>query len=141
MKVFLDTNVLLDILIESRPNHLDSTMILRAAEKGAITALLSTQSIIDASYVYTQAGKKPLDRFLAAIELIIGIVEVVPISENDIKAAVRSPFFDDFEDSAQLACSETSGCDVIVTSDRKFRYYSFAPVYTPKGFCDEIFVN
>ena len=141
MKVFLDTNVLLDLLIGSRPNHLDSATILRVAEKGAIKAVISTQSIIDASYVYTQTEKKSIDQFLDAIQLIMGIVEVAPISENDIKAAIRAPFFEDFEDSAQLACSETVGCDIIVTSDRKMRYYTMAPVYPPKSFCKEVFAE
>ena len=139
MKLFLDTNVLLDILMEKRPNHMDSATILRIVEKGVATAVLTTQSIIDASYVYSQREKQSLNQFIEAIDAIMGIVEVEAITEKNISAAMRMPF-NDFEDAAQIACSEMAGCDIIITSDHKFKEYTFAPVYTPKSFCEEVFV-
>lgn len=138
MKLFLDTNVLLDLLLESRPNHLASATILSIVKRGAATAVLTTQSIIDASYVYSQREKLSPDRFIEAIEEIMEMVEIESISEKNIKSAMDSPF-SDFEDAAQIACSEMAGCDIIITSDHKFREYSFAPVYTPKSFCEEVF--
>lgn len=139
MKLFLDTNVLLDVLMENRPNHMDSATILRIVEKGVATAVITTQSIIDASYVYSQREKQSLKQFIKAIDSIMDIVEVEAIMGKNITAAMRMPF-NDFEDAAQIACSEMAGCDIIITSDHKFREYTFAPVYTPKSFCKEVFV-
>lgn len=139
MKLFLDTNVLLDVLMENRPNHMDSATILRIVEKGVATAVITTQSIIDASYVYSQREKQSLKQFIKAIDTIMDIVEVEAITGKNITAAMRMPF-NDFEDAAQIACSEMAGCDIIITSDHKFREYTFAPVYTPKSFCKEVFV-
>lgn len=57
MKLFLDTNVLLDILMDSRPSHLESAVILGLGEKGAAQIVITTQSIVDAVYVFTQKEK------------------------------------------------------------------------------------
>ena len=139
MKLFLDTNVLLDILMDFRPNHDDAAAILKIVKSGVATAVLTTQSIIDASYVYSQREKQSLIQFINAIDEIMDIVEVEAITEKNITAAMRMPF-NDFEDAAQIACSEMAGCDTIITSDHKFKEYTFAPVYTPKSFCKEVFV-
>ena len=98
MKLFLDTNVLLDILMESRANHFDS----------------------------------------ATIRFILSIATIASISENDIKAALRSDI-NDFEDAAQLSCAVDSECDFLISSDRKWKGYTPLPVYTPKEFCDLVF--
>lgn len=138
MKAYLDTNVLLDILMNSREQHMDSATILRVAEKGAIQAFLSTQSIIDAAYVFSQKEKIPVGQFKNAIRTLLGIVNVTSISENNIKAAIRSSF-SDFEDAAQLDCAADTECDVIISSDKKWKDNTGIPVYTPKEFCNLLF--
>ncbi|MBQ8462446.1 MAG: PIN domain-containing protein [Bacteroidales bacterium] len=137
MKVFLDTNVLLDILMESRPRHYDSVTILKMAEKGAIDAYMSSQSIIDASYVFSQNGKMPVSVFKNALRRILSIVRIVPITGDNIKAAILSQN-EDFEDAAQLDCSLDIGSDAIVSADKKMAEFSF-PVYPPTVFCDFMF--
>ena len=138
MKLFLDTNVLLDILMESRANHFDSATILRMAEKGAVQIVISTQSIIDAAYVFTQKEKTSLELFKKAVRFILSIATIASISENDIKAALRSDI-NDFEDAAQLSCAVDSECDFLISSCRKWKGYTPLPVYTPKEFCDLVF--
>ena len=138
MKVFLDTNVLLDVLMESREHHVDSATILRVAEKGVVQAVLSAQSIIDAAYVFSQKEELPIGRFKNAIKLILGIITVTSISENSIKIAIRSDIAD-FEDAAQIGCAGEAECDVIISSDKKWKQYTDIPIYTPKEFCEFIF--
>lgn len=138
MKLFLDTNVLLDILMESRPANYDSSTILQMVENGAVEAVLTTQSIIDASYVYTQQPKNPLGSFKDSIKYILSTVTVSQIDENNIKSAIRDSN-DDFEDAVQIDCAIDAGCDSIISSDRKMKEKSRVPVYTPKEFCDLVF--
>lgn len=138
MKVYFDTNVLLDILMESRTYHYESATLLNLAEKGIIQAVISTQSIIDAAYVFTQAQKSPLEGFKKSMRFILGILTVTSVSENNIKAALRSPM-NDFEDAAQLDCSLDAECDCIISSDRKLKASSPGGIYSPKEFCDLLF--
>ena len=140
MKAFIDTNILLDLLMGSRKNHLNSAIILSVAEKGNIQAFLSSQSIIDAAYVFSQKEKTSLELFKKSIRTILGIVNVISITENNIKSAIRSTF-DGFEDAAQLDCVREAGCDVIISSDKKLKSYSEVPVYSPEEFCSILFDN
>ena len=52
MTLFLDTNVLLDVLLKSRPSHMCSVTLLTFIKRGLVKAVISTQSIVDASFVY-----------------------------------------------------------------------------------------
>lgn len=138
MKLFLDTNVLLDILMDSRQYHLESATILQLGEKGIAQLVISTQSILDAAYVFTQKDKASIDTFKKAIRFILTVTTIAAIDENNIKAALRSTI-DDFEDSAQIDCAKDAECDFMISSDKKWRNYTELPVYTPKEFCDLIF--
>lgn len=138
MKVFLDTNVLLDIMTETRNNYIDSTSILRVADAGYIEAVISTQSILDAYYVAVDIAKTPLEVFKSSLNEILAAVDVVSIDRTNINAAIDSSN-EDFEDAAQVACAEVAGCDFIISSDRKMKRDSSITVYTPGELCSIIF--
>lgn len=138
MKVFLDTNVLLDIMTETRNNYIDSTSILRVADAGYIEAVISTQSILDAYYVAVDMAKTPLEVFKSSLNEILAAVDVVSIDRTNINAAIDSSN-EDFEDAAQVACAEVAGCDFIISSDRKMKRDSSITVYTPGELCSIIF--
>lgn len=138
MKVFLDTNVLLDIMTETRNNYIDSTSILRVADAGYIEAVISTQSILDAYYVAVDMAKTPLEVFKSSLNEILAAVDVVSIDRTNINAAIDSSN-EDFEDAAQVACAEVAGCDFIISSDRKMKRNSSITVYTPGELCSIIF--
>lgn len=134
MKAFLDTNVLLDILMESRPGHEASLFILQVIRSGDIKGCLTTQSVIDAAYVQTQRLKAPAEAFKQAVRTLSGFVEILSIGPDDIVSAGNSRI-NDFEDAAQLACAMRSGCDVIVTSDKKYQAYTDIASFTPFELC------
>lgn len=130
MKAFLDTNVLLDALIDSRIGHEATLAVLQVIRAGDITACMSAQSIVDAAYIATRhIGNEPAD-FRKRIETVSGIVSIVPITAEDITRANHSPIAD-YEDAAQLSCAERCGCDAIVTSDKKFEGYTDIYTFTP----------
>ena len=104
MKVYLDTNVLLDVLMESRENNLDSATILKVAKAGYCEAVISTQSILDSYYVSVEGSKTPLGIFKDSLNVILSVVETIAIQERDIRAAVISTN-EDFEDACQIECA------------------------------------
>jgi len=138
MKVFLDTNIVLDVLNESRDNNVDSASILQVADAGYLEAVISTQSILDSYYVSVDVTKTPLDVFKAALNEILKVVEVVSIDKNDIRSALHGSN-QDFEDASQISCADSAGCDCIISSDRKMKRDSPITVYTPGEFCSMIF--
>lgn len=137
MKVFLDTNVLLDMLISSRADHLCSLRLLKLIRDRKISGVLTTQSIIDAAYVQTQRRKVTAQDFKTAMKLICSLVDVVSITSEDIDR-VNASSIEDYEDAAQVSCALDCGCDVIVTRDSRIGRFTDLALYSPPGLIEKM---
>lgn len=138
MTIFFDTNVILDILDDTRDCHEKALSLLTAAKKGAFQAHTTTQSFIDASYIQTQQRKLPIDLFRSAVSLLSGILSVEAITADDLAKANKSTI-PDYEDSAQVACAERIQSDYIITRDGKYKDYTHIPTFNPIEFYDKLF--
>lgn len=94
---------------------------------------MSTQSILDAAYIMNHTYKFDIKSFKKALKMTKLLFKVASISESDVEEALNSPMVD-FEDAAQIACAKRNGCNIILSSDRKFKDYTEIPVYTPEEF-------
>jgi predicted nucleic acid-binding protein len=140
MKVFLDTNVLLDVLIPGRPQESASRIIFSQIRKGRMEAELSTQSIIDASYVCSRAEGFSLERFRSAMLALLGYVNVNGINYFELRDALLSGRRD-IEDAAQASHASRSNCHVILSADKSFRLPDgdpSIPVMTPAEFVERM---
>ena len=131
MKVFLDTNVLLDMLIASRADHICALQLLQLIRDRKISGVLTSQSIIDAAYVQTQRRKVPVHDFKAAMKLICNMVDVISISSDDIDR-VNASSIEDYEDAAQVSCALDCGCDVIVSRDSRIGRFTDLDLFSPR---------
>ena len=119
-RAVLDTNVLLDILIgESRPSFKASARILQAARDGKMELFLTTQSIIDASYIMSRTPGSSASGFDAAVSYLLDSINVESRDYFDLRRALRDRT-DDFEDDVLFAYAEAKGGDAIITSDKGF---------------------
>lgn len=135
MRVFVDTNVLVDLLDNSRECFIQSATIFEAAKEGYLDVCISSQSVTDCAYI---ARKKPQGIFKNAICRILPFVDVLPIKKEHLSMAVSSAC-PDFEDAAQIACAEDSLCEVIVTSNiAHFSPYTILTVLSPKEFVKKV---
>lgn len=118
-KVFLDTNVLVDVLMdESRPSYVSSAGIFQLARQHKMEAFLTTQSVIDASYITSKTPGKRSEFFREEILKLLKYINVEYIDTFDIRDAIKIGG-NDFEDDVLFAHAESKGVDVLVTSDRK----------------------
>ena len=138
MKIFLDTNVLIDMMLDYRQNHAESQAVSEIARKGGVAAAMSTQSIIDASYVILRREKLPIVVFKRLLTDLLKTATTVSINANDIGEAIASQL-SDFEDAAQIACAVNSGCNVFISSDRKLKENGQIQVLTPAEFLSKVF--
>lgn len=76
MKVFVDTNVLLDVLAQSEPFYSDAARIWSLAERGRIEGLVSAISFNNIYYIVRRASnRKSADR---SLHLLRGVFSPVP---------------------------------------------------------------
>ena len=120
IKVFLDTNVLVDYFMEERPHHDQALTIFSAAKSHRCEAVLTIQSILDAAYIATgrKSGVNP-DGFKKAILDMLNYLNISHIDLFEIRDALLAPDMD-IEDNALYAHAYSEACDVIITGDREF---------------------
>ena len=115
-KVFLDTNILMDLMVPNRPFTKESMMVLAAVQSHMVEAQVSTQSIIDCAYSSRKAGVK-LQDFTAFIRELEQYVNIGYVDSFDLDLAMAEPN-GDLEDDAQFSCAYRSCCDFFLTNDR-----------------------
>ena len=120
LKVFLDTNILLDVIsTPDRPCAQASRIIVQAIRSGYFKGVMTTQSIVDAAYILSNNAGYPADKFGELVLSLMGFINIRAIGQPDIREAILHPT-NDLEDDAQCALAEAEGCDIVLTSDRKF---------------------
>lgn len=133
MKAFIDTNVLVDMMDRSRPSHEASKAILRAAEEGKITLVLTGLTVVNALYALRKAG---LDQkgLANVVGIILSISEVASTDMPQLQAALNSTW-SDYENAVQYHAALFAGrVQYIITSDRTGFKGSRIPVRTPEKF-------
>jgi len=137
MRVFLDSNVILDLLMARNPFAFESRVIFELAEKNKLSLYTSALSIANIHYIISREWT--VDKAHLAIRRIRKLVSITPITEAMLTECIdrKHP---DFEDAIQFY-SAREMCDVIVTRDLKgFSKFKFSCL-TPAEFLDQHFVK
>jgi predicted nucleic acid-binding protein len=114
MRVLLDTNVILDAMLQLAPWHVDADAIFKSASDGRLTCASTVLSLANAFYV----GRRTLgtDRARAGVRLYLRAFEIVPLDEWTLHDADALPG-SDLEDNIQIAAAVRSAVDAIITRD------------------------
>jgi predicted nucleic acid-binding protein len=131
MKVFVDTNVLLDVLARRQPFYAAAARIWSLAERAKIVGLVSAISFNNIYYVVRKAsGREPAEK---ALLLIRDVFAPVPLSVQILNQAMDAGF-DDFEDAIQFHSAIHAEAACLITRDGdRFRDRGF-PVVLPGVF-------
>jgi predicted nucleic acid-binding protein len=128
MRILLDTNVVLDVLLERQPFVDEARRIWSASDEGLFDACVAAFSIPTVHYVCERhAGRVAA---AAAVDQCLAAFEVSALYRECILAA-RTMQGSDFEDNLQIACAITDFVQGIVT--RNVRDFAGSPVrvYSP----------
>lgn len=135
MKVMLDTNVVLDHLLDRKPFSEYSTAIFSQVEKGTITGVLGATTITTIHYLVAKIlGPKTA---VETIKLLLRLFEIAPINHLVLSGAVEL-VAKDFEDAVLMEASLHVGVNAIVTRDSKGFSNSKVPVFSPSEFMKTI---
>lgn len=132
MTVFLDTNLILDILLKNKDLYEESKNVLTLQESNNIDFFISAASATDIYYVL---NKRLKDSELTK-QYILNLLDVVSIAGVDeicIRNALNSSW-NDFEDSVQHEISLQIQADYIVTRNLSDFSASFVPAIFPGDF-------
>ena len=132
-KIFLDTNIIVDLIADRKPFSKYSIEIFKKAEEKKIKLFTSSHSIATTHYLL----KKYLEEKILRDVLynLLDYVTVIAVDTDVLKKGLRSKH-KDFEDSIQILCASTiEKIDCIVTRNTKDFRDSEILVMTPDELC------
>ena len=132
MRLFLDTNVIVDLIDSDRPEHLDAAMLLQLANDNADSLSLFTteDSIATAAYVMRHDS----DLFRGRMNLLLKYVDILPIG-RELLLDAGDHKHPDYEDAMHIECAEAHHCSCIITRDKEhYPGYTQLRVFSPKEF-------
>ena len=131
IKVFLDTNILLDYG-QSRPDFLYAKAIMELGEKGEIELFASYLSYANMGYILRHYSKEDVWTIIA--EMRKGI-NILPNNSSQLDNTLTHIPVNDYEDLLQYQCAVEGECDVIVTNNKHdFLEFCNLPLNTSKEF-------
>ena len=131
MRIFLDTNILLDVLLDRKPFCEPSSKLWRLAECGRLEAVISAISFNNVFYIVRKyAGKEAAQR---TVEVMNVNFSVFPLTQDIISRAIAAKL-PDFEDSIQFFSAVSSEVDYIITRNAKDFPQESIPVLSPAAF-------
>lgn len=126
-KLFLDANIVLDLLAERELFYKDAALIATLADLGEIKIVVSPISFATVNYFLTkfENTKIALDK----LRKFKVISEICQINELIVEKSLNSDFTD-FEDALQYFSALEAKCDYIITRNGKDYKKSSIPVMT-----------
>ncbi len=135
MKVFLDTNVMFDLLGERDPFYTSAAKIASLADERKLKIIVSALSYATISYFLTKYyGLEKTKDKLRKFKILSEICELDGLI---IEKGLNSDF-SDLEDSLQYYSALRAGCEIIITRNVKDFKKSEKPVMTPDEFLNSI---
>lgn len=135
MNLFLDTNVLIDLIGKREPFYNDIAIIASLAENKKFNLAASSLSFVNTLYVISRNIEEKL--VLEALKKFRIICDVSTIDEIVIDKSLISNF-NDFEDAVQYFSALHHKSDIILTRNKKDFKNSEISVMTPTEFLASI---
>jgi len=114
MKIFVDTNIFLDLILK-RENFHDALLVFNAIEKNLFSGVVLDITILNIDYI----AKKQVKDIKEFIQLINKNFSVGGVSNEMILQALEIQN-NDFEDTLQYLSAKDNDCDCIITNDKNF---------------------
>lgn len=131
-KVFVDTNVLLDLLAKRQPFYDEAAKLFTLAETKRIELSVSSLTIANTAYILLRELNAHESKQI--IRKLRILVHVLPVDEKVVDMALNDDSFTDFEDAIQYFSGLNSSQEVIITRNLRDFRQSHIPVMTAGQF-------
>jgi len=130
--LFIDTDVIIDFLIDRKPHSREAAIIFTLIEQKKIKGYASSLTFSNLYYVLRKVESH--NKVITKLDSISRLVTILKVDQQTIKDAIASGF-QDFEDSIQYYCAlDYKKIDVLITRNAKDYKNSEIPVMTPADY-------
>lgn len=135
-KLFLDTNIVIDILAKREPFYKHAAQLFSLADKMKVQIFVSALTFANTNYILLK-GKKP-EEAKAILRKLKLIVTVINLDDKVIGLSLNDSDFKDFEDALQYYSAIENGIDFIITRNLKDFQKSKIPALTAEQFLQRL---
>lgn len=130
-KLFVDTDVVLDLLAKRESFYLYAAQLFTIADKQKVNIYVSSLCFGNLNYILTkQKSSAEARKILSQFKVL---VKVLPVDDKIIELALNSDFRD-FEDAIQYYCAIENGINILVTRNLKDFKLARIPILTAEEF-------
>lgn len=134
MRVFIDTNVVVDLLAHRAHFYEEAAQIFSLAAEGHLTAFVSPTTFSTTAYLMERAKKKNIAEVLRKF---FTLDQIAPMDKGTIEQSIAVDCqFLDIENAMQYYSACHAGCKCIVTRNQMDFRPSSLPVYSPREFLE-----
>jgi predicted nucleic acid-binding protein len=135
-KLFIDTNIVLDLLAKREPFYESSAKLFTLADRNAIQLSVSSLTFANTNYVLSKLkSANEAKEILRKFKLL---VQIVSLSEKIVDLALNDTAFKDFEDGLQYYSAIESNQDIIITRNQKDFKSSLLSVMSAQEFLSSL---
>ena len=134
MKVFFDTNVLIDIAVRSDEYPHSMKVVNEVMERSGVSPWVSAISLNNIEYIISNLGQR--QKAYRLLRFIRDRFSIIPFRKSVFVKALNSGG-PDFEDAIQMACADELGMDYIITRNTDHFRESEVPAVTPSEFLEK----
>lgn len=127
LRLLIDTNVILDVVLKRGQHGADAARLLNAIQSRWTRGFIAAHAVTTVHYIVAKETGNATARL--AVIYILQILSVVPLTDQDFRAAIALGMAD-FEDSVQAAAALATQADYIVTANKKDFKHSPVPART-----------
>lgn len=135
-KLFVDTNIVIDLLSRREPFYQEAAILFSLADKKLIKLSVSSLTIANTGYVLLRQMDSA--RAKAVLRKLRLIVKSFPLDDKIVGLALNDETFHDFEDGLQYFTAMENGQDLIITRNLQDFKNSKLTVMTAKQFIETI---
>ncbi len=128
MKVLVDTNVVLDVLLDRQPFAKSAARIFAFVEESKIEGFLCATTVTTVDYLLGQALAPAKAR--QALRQLLHLFEIAPVNRPVLEQALQSRI-SDFEDAVLEQSARLVGADAIATRNVRDFEKSSVIVFNP----------
>lgn len=130
-KIFIDTDVFLDTILDRKPHSAFSNELLNLCERNEIEGFTSSLVLANIYYIINKIASH--QKAISAISKIRSLVIVLSFTDKEIGESINAEF-QDFEDGIQYFIAINNKVECLITRNTKDFQKASISILTPKEF-------
>ena len=133
MKVLIDTNILLDVILLREPHLAQSKRVLQCCQS-LVDGYIAVHTFSNMFYILHEVEDFSVEDCRNTFNKLLYVFDVAGLNKSDIISAVNDETFLDLEDSMQHQSALSAELDYIVSRNCKDFEKASVPAVTPEEF-------